>query len=403
MDRKLLEGWEWKKMKEICEINPAISKPANLSSETCISFVPMASIDDWSGKIISEEVRPIVKIWNGYKRFAEGDILFARITPCMENGKAAIATKLLNGLGTGSTEFHILRPGKRVLAKWIHYFIRQDSFLKEAAKGMTGTAGQQRLPKYYLENAMIPVPPIEIQRRIVAILDKAEETKRLRAKADEQAGHLLNSVFLELFGDPLRNPKNWERKPLKNFISFMTSGSRGWAKFYSKSGSRFIRVQNLTGHRLNLENAAFVSPLDTAETKRTKIEPGDLLISITGIVGLVAVAPFDIDDAYVSQHVAILRLNKSIDPYFVAAFLSNPTGGQVQLLKQQYGQTKPGLGLKDIESVQIFVPPLELQKAFTTILEENNALSNKMKSGGKECNNLADTLLEKAFNGELIA
>lgn len=394
MERKLPEGWRKFKVRDICIL---INGRAFKSRE-------------WSDRGL-----PIIRIQNLNDSNAEFNFCNFRVEDkyIIENGDLLFAWS-----GTPGTSFgaHIWNRGQGVLNQHIFKVIIKSEnidrqylmkFLNyninlyiDNAHGSTGLA---HITKNKLDESIILLPPIETQRRIVAILDKAEEIRRLRAQAYELVGRLQHSVFLELFGDPATNPKNWVIEPLRNFISFITSGSRGWAKFYSNSGSKFIRVQNLTGHKLNFEKIAFVLPSDTAETRRTKIEPGDLLISITGIVGLVAVAPFDIDDAYVSQHVAILRLNKSIDPYFVAAFLSNPTGGQVQLLKQQYGQTKPGLGLKDIESIKILVPPIELQKRFATILEEINAMSNKIKSSEIECNNLAHTLLEKAFNGELVA
>lgn len=145
-----------------------MSWPESLSQDVPISFVPMAAVDDVTGAIVAAESRPIDDVWRGYKRFAEGDVIFARITPCMENGKAAIATGLLNGIGTGSTEFHVLRPTEAISAEWVYHFVRQQSFRNEAAREMTGTAGQLRVPKSFVEDAAIPLPPLPEQRRIVA-------------------------------------------------------------------------------------------------------------------------------------------------------------------------------------------------------------------------------------------
>lgn len=251
MERRLPEGWRWEKIEEVCEINPNIFRPANISSETCISFVPMASVDDSSGKIISPEAKPIGEIWNGYKRFAEGDVLFARITPCMENGKAAIATGLLNGLGTGSTEFHVLRPGKKVLAKWIYYFIRRDAFLKEAAREMTGTAGQRRLPRSFLENARIPLAPLETQRRIVAILDKAEETRRLRVQADKLFREMPLNIFIEIFGDLSKNPNLWEIKKMDDVAEKITDGEHA-TPIREHEGIYLLSARNIQNHDIAL-------------------------------------------------------------------------------------------------------------------------------------------------------
>jgi type I restriction enzyme S subunit len=127
----------------------------------------MAAVDDVSGTIAKPEHREIASVWKGYTRFAEGDVLFAKITPCMENGKAAIAQGLINGLGFGSTEFHVLRPTEAVLAKWIFYYVRQQDFRDSAARRMTGTAGQLRVPTKYLAEFVAPVAPVSEQKRII--------------------------------------------------------------------------------------------------------------------------------------------------------------------------------------------------------------------------------------------
>ena len=134
-----------------------------------VSFVPMAAVNEQLGTITHREERPIAAVSKGYTAFEEGDVLFAKITPCMENGKVALARDLTNGIGRGSTEFHILRPSDRVLGEYIYYFVRQPSFRAEAKRNFTGTAGQQRIPKEFLENTLIPFPPLDEQRRIAGI------------------------------------------------------------------------------------------------------------------------------------------------------------------------------------------------------------------------------------------
>ncbi len=131
--------------------------PDYLSETDEISFVPMAAVDDVKGAIVNPELRPIGEVWKGYKRFAEGDVIFARITPCMENGKTAIAKNLHNEIGTGSTEFIVMRPSQVVIADWLYHFVRQSIFRDNAAHAMTGTVGQLRVPPNYI--AERPLPP----------------------------------------------------------------------------------------------------------------------------------------------------------------------------------------------------------------------------------------------------
>ena len=137
---------------EICTINPRSARAAD-SDDTVVSFVPMAAINEVRGAISIREDRPLAGLSKGYTTFEEGDVLFAKITPCMENGKAALARNLTNGIGRGSTEFYVLRPSDQVLGEYIYYFVRQPNFREEARRNFTGTAGQQRVPKQFMENS----------------------------------------------------------------------------------------------------------------------------------------------------------------------------------------------------------------------------------------------------------
>lgn len=166
-----------------------------------MSFVPMAAVDEVSGTIVSAETRVLAECFQGYTPFQENDVLFAKITPCMENGKAAIARGLVNGCGYGSTEFHVLRPNPGLLPEWIFAFLRQPAFREAAKASFTGTAGQQRVPVDFLKGVQIPVPPLVEQERIVRIMDEAEALRQLRAQADERTGSLEAALFEQMFGD----------------------------------------------------------------------------------------------------------------------------------------------------------------------------------------------------------
>ena len=181
----LPNGWRWVRLGEVCEINPR--RPSiDRSDETPTTFVPMEAVDAKAG-IADSHTRPFGEIKKGYTYFAEGDVLFAKITPCMQNGKHAIAENLLDGIGFGTTEFHVLRPGEHIIAAWIHFFVRQPCVLLEATEHFTGSVGQQRLPHEYLFNCKIPLPPIAEQRRIGIILKKQMvAVEKARAAAEEK-------------------------------------------------------------------------------------------------------------------------------------------------------------------------------------------------------------------------
>jgi len=135
----------------------------------------MTAIEDQAGTIVTPEVRPFEQVRQGYTYFEEGDVLFAKITPCMENGKTAIARGLLNGIGFGSTEFHVLRPSGSVVAEWIWLFIGQERLRKVAKASFRGGVGQQRVPMEFLKHHLIALPPLDEQRRIVAHLEAVQE------------------------------------------------------------------------------------------------------------------------------------------------------------------------------------------------------------------------------------
>jgi type I restriction enzyme S subunit len=136
-------SWQWARLgdPQVCYINPRRPPGFNRSPEAPTTVIPMASVDDESGTITGPEVRPYREVAKGYTYFEEGDVLFAKITPCMENGKSAIARGLIDGVGFGSTEFHVLRPSTVVCAEWLYLFIRQPTFRSVAARYFTGSVG----------------------------------------------------------------------------------------------------------------------------------------------------------------------------------------------------------------------------------------------------------------------
>lgn len=189
------KGWEEKELKEVCELNPKKSEIKNKANSFIVSFVPMKAVDEYLQEIIVLGERSLGGVRKGYTYFRDGDVLFAKITPCMENGKIAIAKNLKNGIGFGTTEFHVVRAKDGVLPEWIFYILRQP-FFREAAKGkMTGSAGQKRVPVSFLETYKIPLPPLAEQKKIVARLDKLSQL--VEGLRQAQARTLSDLIALE--------------------------------------------------------------------------------------------------------------------------------------------------------------------------------------------------------------
>jgi len=169
-NNKLPCGWALSRLEEIAMLNPR--HPSHLDPSIEVSFVPMPAVDENGWKLKSSQKRPLGEVRKGYTHFANGDVLVAKITPCMENGKAAVAEDLVNGLGCGTTELHVIRPIQDIQSKFLYHFVHSEHFRKAARQNMTGTAGQLRVPLSFLKESVIPVPPRTEQIRIVAKLEE---------------------------------------------------------------------------------------------------------------------------------------------------------------------------------------------------------------------------------------
>lgn len=196
-------GWEEKELGKICEINPKKAEVKNEQDNLSVSFVPMKAVDEFSQEITSFDERKLGEVRKGYTYFRDGDVLFAKITPCMENGKVAIAQNLKNGIGFGTTEFHVIRPKEGVLSEWIYAIIRHPEFRDIAKTKMTGSAGQKRVPVHFLETFKIPLPPLAEQKKIVGRLDSLSEKigkiKNLQSATQNDFAALEQSVLQQAF------------------------------------------------------------------------------------------------------------------------------------------------------------------------------------------------------------
>jgi type I restriction enzyme S subunit len=164
-------AWPLVPLSELVVINP---RPGNheLADDSLASFIPMRCVEEESGRFEPLGDRKVAGVRKGYTPFRDGDVIFAKVTPCMENGKAAVLKGLTNGIGFGSTEFFVLRPTERLDANYLLHFILQSSFRRQAARSMTGAVGLRRVPKSFLEQQPIPLRPLPEQRRIVAEIEK---------------------------------------------------------------------------------------------------------------------------------------------------------------------------------------------------------------------------------------
>ncbi|GBU21862.1 hypothetical protein R80B4_01764 [Fibrobacteres bacterium R8-0-B4] len=186
--------WDIVRLGDVCDVNPSTKgKLTSLPSNMLVSFLPMEAMEAGTGKMnpVNKEFEQVRK---GYTYFENGDVLFAKITPCMQNGKHAIAQNLTNGIGFGSTEFHVLRPKPDIIAEWIFNFIRQKELLVDAENFFQGAVGQQRLPDDYLKNLEIPLPLIDEQRRIAAEIERQFAAVERAKKAAVEQLAAINTI-----------------------------------------------------------------------------------------------------------------------------------------------------------------------------------------------------------------
>ena len=159
------------RLRDICTINPRKSQLRDIEPDTRVSFVPMADLNEHQMTFQPKEYKLLSEVSASYTYFANEDILLAKVTPCFENGKAGIARGLINGIGFGSSEFYVLRCNATVLPEWIYFCVTHPLFRDSAILQMTGTGGLQRVPRGCVEDFQIPLPPLEVQREIVAEIE----------------------------------------------------------------------------------------------------------------------------------------------------------------------------------------------------------------------------------------
>ena len=361
-----MNHWQTKTIAEVCEVNPRLPRDHGIEDGHLVSFVPMAAIDELSGTIRDRQVKPFAEVRKGYTHFKNGDVLFAKITPCMENGKSAVADNLVSGVGFGSTEFHVLRAKEMVLPEWLFYFVRRMSFRMEAKRNFTGTAGQQRVPTTFLSSATIPVPPLDEQRRIVDLLSRAEGIVRLRREAQAKAQAIIPALFVDMFGDPATNPKGWPVVTLGEVLRAADYGSSTKASD-TGTGLPLIRMGNV-GYdgSLDLTDLKYVE-LAPEDAERFRLRKDDILFNRTNskeLVGKTGLWNADLD-AVVASYFIRLRVDESrVRAFYVWAFMNSRHMKRVLLSTARGAIGQANINSKELKAFRLPLPTLHAQGGF---------------------------------------
>ncbi|MDI6916914.1 MAG: restriction endonuclease subunit S [Thermoplasmatales archaeon] len=199
---ELPEGWCWTRLEGISEINPKFNGETILGGID-VTFLPMKCVEELTGHIDLTFTKKLSEVKKGYTPFINGDLLFAKITPCMENGKVAIAHSLKNGIGFGSTEFHVIRLSEALPRKFFFFFLIREELRGAAQRKMTGSAGQLRVPVNYMHQIPIPLPPLIEQHKIVEEIEKrftvADEVEKTVEQSFKQSERLRQSILKKAF------------------------------------------------------------------------------------------------------------------------------------------------------------------------------------------------------------
>ena len=280
---------------------------------------------------------------------------------------------------------------------YLYYFM--DSYVEELRKlSIGGVIKYIKLGN--LTDALIELPAINNQKAVVNILNKAKCVLTYRQQQLQKLDELVKARFVEMFGDPKINPNNYPVCQLSNFIVFLTSGSRGWAQYCADDGTEwFITIKNVKDCHIETDNMQPINAPDNAEAKRTRVQEGDLLISITADLGRTGVVTKEIAEhgAYINQHLTCIRLKQDVlNPLYVAYFMESPAGKE-QFESKNQSAVKAGLNFNSINSLRLMVPPLDDQNAFVDFIKQTDKSKVAVQKALDEAQLLFDSLMQKYF------
>ena len=415
---KLPDGWVTCEIGEVTQIvnggTPSTKDPTNFSIVGGIPWITPSDLSGYKEIFISRGARNLSKkglAESSASILPKGSVLFSSRAPI---GYVAIAKNEL-ATNQGFKSF-ILPDGLN--SKFVYFYLRHIIPLAESIA--TGTTFKE-LSKSKIAQLPLLIAPLAEQQRIADKLDiLLVQVDACLVRLERVLGILqqfrLAVLVAATSGDLTADwreerglsRESWEKQVGTKIFPFITSGSRGWAKYYADSGAMFLRVGDLAHGTiaLDLSNVQHVNLPETVEGQRSKVEPGDILISITADIGRVALIEDHIGEAYISQHLCLARQNGEYLSAYLAYYLASPEGGFAQLSEMQKGMVKAGLKLGNIRDLEFEIPERQEQDEIVRRIQELFALADRIE---KRCHTvktqveqLTPILLDKAFRGELV-
>ena len=405
-----LHDWSKQPLGTVATVNPRRDPALRSHGDRLrVTFVPMAAVDEVSGTITNPAVKAFGEVRRGFTSFGEGDVIFAKITPCMQNGKSAVANELVNGLGFGSTEFHVIRPGRTVLSKWLWYFVRQRSVLEHGQQHFRGSAGQRRVPADFLRNLMVPVPTVAEQYRVVCrideCMDRIDEIRKLNSEAAREAAALLPSSLAATFAE-LRGTY-----PTATVGDCLVQSRYGTSRRCDAGASAVpvLRIPNVVRGRISLDDVKYCE-LSKKELERFRIDSGDILVVRTNgspdLVGRCAVY-VDSDRLFAfASYLIRLRVDPAkVLPVFLMFFLTSTMGRDAIAAIRRTSAGQFNINVQNLRGIRLPLPPLAIQERVAKRLTEQRdvagAIAADQTTHAADPDLLMNAVLRRAFAGEL--
>ena len=379
------KGWRLVRLGDAAEVNPRRPR-LSLLDDKPVTFLPMAAIAENSQGIIARESRPYFEVSTGYTYFEENDFLFSKITPCLQNGKHALATDLKGGFGFGSTEFHVVRACSCFASRFMFRVLTQAHIIDRCAKSFTGTAGQQRVQPETLKDLPILLPPLPEQRAITAVLDSIDDAIEGAEAVIAGTEQLRDSLLQQLLtrGVPGWHtewkeapglgtiPAGWEVVRLGE-VAEVKGGKRlpkGSTFADEDTGLPYIRVVDFRDRTVDTGDIKFLRPETHEVISRYTISSADVYISIAGTIGLVGSVPARFDGANLTENAAKIVISKSrrLTRHFLLSYLDS-FAGQSQIRERINALGQPKLALERIRTIQVPIPSLPEQQAIAGLLD----------------------------------
>ena len=406
---ELPDGWKWVKLDDLCNlITDGTHKTPKYTTEG-IPFVSTANLDPKRKGFVFSNYKKFISLIEHNELIKrcepkKGDVL---ISKCGTIGR----TKMIDV----DYEFSIfvglalLKIKKDIISgKYMEKILNSERFKKELGRASPGSS-RKTLTIQSIKKFKFPLPPLPTQKKIVAILEKTEELKRLREEADKWVGEFLQSVFLEMFGDPIKNPKGWDTITLEQGCKEIYRYPTFYGFKYVKTGIPVIKISNMGENWLFSEDLDLydkISPEVSMEYPRTIVAEGDVVMEVRGTyLGKCVIIPKKLKGAHTNPNTLRISLKPELilPEYFYWLSLTRAWDVMINKISRYW---KAGFGTIKSEALKLIkipLPPISLQNKFATFVEKVERMKGEQVKSKGEIDNLFNALMQKAFKGELVA